>query len=220
MTHCRHITLMGGILGLLLAVLGHATAHGQVADSVRQRAMEAFHGPDGQGKDGPLAPVGFDLALLYAEWRAYQAQGNEGAFSPHGSLPVRDGHVTVDATAERDAVALQDSLEALGLTNGAQAGVIVSGRLPIASIPAAAALTNLRALRPAQARTNRGAVGPTGSARPQVDTATAASAIDSTAVDAGHGEEEAGGEALSTYWIGGVVILIIGLLYFLLQRDL
>lgn len=143
------------LLPLLLGVARDAAA--QAVDSeVRQRALEAFHGPDREGKDGPLAKAGFDLALLHYEWVAYRKQGAEAAFEPSGSLPVHGERVTIDATAAQRPSALRDSLEALGLTGSAQAGPVISGRLPIAAIPKAAQLTILRAMRPARARTHTG----------------------------------------------------------------
>jgi hypothetical protein len=205
------VSLIGCML--LLVVGSSVPAHAQQpADSVRQQALEAFHGPDGQGKDGPLAPVGFDLALLHAEWQAYQAQGAAGAFTPSGALPVHGGYVTVDATAAQDAAALRDSLEALGLTSIAQAGVVVSGRLPIAAIPGAAALANLRALRPARAMTQRTAPPSATPARPRTDSSAAADTVHS-AEEGGRGEDP----STSLYWVGGAVVLIVGLLYFLVQ---
>jgi len=143
---------------LLAPVLGAARdAAGQAVDpEVRQRALEAFHGPDREGKDGPLAKAGFDLTLLHYEWVHYREQGAEEAFVPSGSLPVHGERVTIDATAAQRPSALRDSLEALGLTGSAQAGPVVSGRLPMAAIPQAARLATLRAMRPARARTHTG----------------------------------------------------------------
>jgi hypothetical protein len=200
---------------LVLLVAGRPAAYAQLADSVRQQALNAFHGPDGQGKDGPLAPVGFDLALLHAQWQAHQAQHPDDPFEAPGSLPVAGGYVTVDATAAQDAKALRDSLEALGMTGIARARAVVSGRLPIRSIPAAAALANLRALRPARAMTHQAAPPSVAPSPPQPDTAPARSPVDTAAISDSTASTS---PAPSLYWTGGVVFLIMGLLYFLLQR--
>lgn len=206
------------VVGLLCALLlspWHHAAGQSVNPDVRQRALEAFHGPDQEGKDGPLAKAGFDLALLYYEWRAYQEQGAEEAFAPSGALPVRDGRVTIDATAAQDPSALRDSLEALGLTGSAQAGPVVSGRLPIAAISDAAHLAHLRAIRPARARTHTAPVTP--SARPDTGLGDTMQVGDNLAPE---DIDPASGEASQpAYWIGGIVILILGLLFFLLRRT-
>jgi len=202
---------------LLLAAWSGSPAHAQQpADSIRQRALEAFHGPDGQGKDGPLAPVGFDLALLHAQWEAHQAHSPAEPFEASGSLPVSNSYVTVDATAAQDPTVLRDSLEALGLTGSAQAGVVVSGRLPIASIPQAAALASLRAMRPARAMTHQVAPSPAAPAASRQDTTSGAGVTADTAAPADSSATT--GAAPSLYWVGGVVVLIVGLLYFLLPR--
>jgi len=184
------------ILLLLAPVLGAARdAAGQAVDpEVRQRALEAFHGPDREGKDGPLAKAGFDLTLLHYEWVHYREQGAEEAFVPSGSLPVHGERVTIDATAAQRPLALRDSLEALGLTGSAQAGPVVSGRLPIAAIPQAARLATLRAMRPARARTHDGSVTPT--IRRDTSPPDSGPATDSA--------QASGDEALPLlYWVGG-----------------
>ncbi len=203
---------------LLLAAWSGSPAYAQPStDSIRQRALAAFHGPDGQGKDGPLAPVGFDLALLHAQWETHQAHSPAEPFEASGSLPVSNGYVTVDATAAQDVAELRDSLEALGLTGGAQAGVVVSGRLPVASIPEAATLASLRAMRPARAMTHQGTPSSAAPAASRQDTTGARVTADTAA----RGDRSTTPDAVSPlYWVGGIVVLIVGLLYFLLQRRI
>lgn len=213
-TERRWITAAISSLLVFLVIGGHP-AYAQPADSVHQQALKAFHGPDGQGKDGPLAAVGFDLALLHTQWRAHQAQRPDDPFEAPGSLPVADGYVTVDATAAQDPTALRDTLDTLGMIGSAQAGAVVSGRLPIDSIPAVAALANLRALRPARAMTHQAAPSSAAPYTPQQDTALARPPADPGVAD---DSTASTGPAPSLYWTGGVVFLIIGLLYFLLQR--
>lgn len=193
------------LLALLLGPMQEAV--GQDANpQVRQQALEAFHGPDLEGKDGPLAKAGFDLALLYYEWKAAQQQGTAADVAPSSSLPVRAGRVTIDATAAQSPSALRDSLEALGLTNAAQAGPVVSGRLPIAAIPEAARLDNLRAMRPSRAQTHGGTSPP-----PSDTTYNVARDTTIEGVAPGDGSQ-------APYWIGGAIILIVGTIFFVLQR--
>ena len=194
----RRVRVLMAIL-LTGGVLMPMHSYGQDVDpQVRQKALEAFHGPDLEGKDGPMAKVGFDLALLYHEWQAFQQHGEEGAFSPSASsLPVRSGHVTVDAIAAQDAAALQQALVALGLKDAAQAGRVVSGRLPIAAIPDAAQLASLRSMRPARAMI-RSRVQPA----PPETTAT---------------DEQV--DAPNTVWyvVGGVIVALGALLLWMLR---
>ncbi len=136
-----------------------------VAAEVAALARADFAGTDLQGKDGPMARLGFDLALLFREHEAYVEGGRAGAFTPSNRLlMVRDEHVVIDAVAAGDASALRADLEALGLEGGAQYGAVVSGRLPIAALPQAAALTSLRWGRYAAAQA-LGASGTPGATR-------------------------------------------------------
>lgn len=201
--------LMMVVMGWLFVAWGPLFAQTPGPDNpVRQRALEAFHGSDGTGKDGPMAKASFELVLLYYRWEAHTAASADTAFAPEGTLPVRDEHVTIDATAAQGGAALHDRLEALGLTNGAQAGAVVSGRLPIAAIPEAAQLPELRAMRPARAQTH----GSASSASP--DTVSPPSRDDSAAQDttASAGTEE--DTIVQLTWIGAVAVLIVGLLFF------
>ncbi|HEX4608656.1 MAG TPA: S8 family serine peptidase, partial [Urbifossiella sp.] len=95
---------------------------------------------------GPLAKVGFDLALLARE---YQAAGS-AAFAPTNSLlQIANGSVAVEAIPAGNPAALQASLAGLGFVATAPPSTLVSGWLPIASIPAAAGLPGLVSLSPA-----------------------------------------------------------------------
>lgn len=173
-----------------------------VDSEVRQRALEDFHGPDLEGKDGPLARVGFDLTLLYHEWQTYRQEAADGAFDPSASsMPVRAGYVTVDATAVQEADALQDDLEDLGLEDAARSGRVVSGYLPIAAIPDAAQLVRLQSMRPARAVTHR----------------TPSVAPDTVAERPSEAPEQ---EADHTRWYvaGGAAVVAIAVAAFLLRR--
>lgn len=119
-----------------------------------EAARYAYHGRDRDGKDGPLAKIGYDLARLYFAYRAHQRQASGQPFASPGGVSITGGgRVVVDATARRDSRQLRADLDALGLEGGATAGPIVSGRLPIEALAEAAALESLRSLRPSVAQT-------------------------------------------------------------------
>jgi hypothetical protein len=131
-------------------------------DSVRQAALRDFHGPDMEGKDGPLAKAGLDLLLLYHQHRTRSGGGralsaaDEPGETARGDLQVQNGRVVVDATAAGDVAALAADLDSLGMTDVATAGGLVSGRFPIEKTPALARLATLRGVQPARARTRSG----------------------------------------------------------------
>lgn len=123
------------------------------ADSIRAAALRDFHGPDLDGKDGPLAKAGLDLLVLYHEYQAFRRHGGD-AFRPGVSgVRVRNGRVSVDAIATSTAERLRAALEDIGLTDAATAGRVVSGQLPIDSIPALAEVDALRGVAPSRMRT-------------------------------------------------------------------
>ena len=149
-----------------------------VTDGVMQAARSAVMGPDEAGKNGPLAVVGMELAVLYHQHRAAGANGVQALRAPTAARPKTDsdgrlgGHsrihsplsadgefVTVDAIAAEDPGRLLRELRGLGLEGGATAGNVVSGRLPISAIEEAAALSSLRGMMPSYARTFAGSVG-------------------------------------------------------------
>ncbi len=132
------------------------------APSVRRDVERAFHGPDGRGKDGPMAGVGRDLILLYQQHqargpksvnrlmgRAGKGTKDDRASRTQTHSPVSaDGRfVTVDAVAAGSPSTLLADLNALGLKGGATAGNLVSGQLPIAQIEAASQLPSLRGMQ-------------------------------------------------------------------------
>jgi len=134
-----------------------------IPDTVRAAAQKDFHGPDGRGKDGPLSNVGMDLLLLYHHARLHAEDAlpsdAEDWASAH-SLQIRDGRVVVEAIAAGDVAALKADLEALGMTNAAAAGNLVSGALPIAQISALGSLETLQSARPSRPRTQQGGPSP------------------------------------------------------------
>ena len=157
----------------------------RVGDDVLRQARTDVHGPDRTGKDGPLAKVGLELAVLYHEHRAFEQSGAEtfdaqslptpspatasaapatdsdvGA-NPSGYLsPVRGESVVVDAIPSGSPSALTAAMERLGAENVARYRNLVSGRLPIDRIPDLAAVSSLRTARPAHATTRSRSVAP------------------------------------------------------------
>ena len=149
-----------------------------VSAPVLQEARTSVGGPDRDGKDGPLAAVGLELALLYHQHQAAGPKGVQalrtvpetrpktggarqlGAQSRiHSPLSADGRFVVVDAVASEDPTRLLQELRGLGLDGGATAGNVVSGRLPIASIKQAAGLSSLRGMMPSYVRTHVGSVG-------------------------------------------------------------
>jgi hypothetical protein len=159
------------LLLLLLTGLVRPGA-GQVPDdSVRARALRDLHGPDGVGKDGPLHKAGLDLLMLY---HRYRQADDRIAFAPEQSgLSVTNGRVVVEAIAAETAASLRADLERLGMQPAAEAGRVVSGRLPIEQIPAAARLASLRGLMPSRARTRTPSSPPRSPEGPQAPPAPA-----------------------------------------------
>jgi len=154
-----------GFIIVLLVGVAPAAVLSQVPDStILDRVQRAVHGSDGAGRDGPMATLDRALIRLYYEYRLHQDKKSEDPFAPSDDeLPVREALVTVDAIAKSRPAALLDSLRTLGLQDGAQAQRLVSGRLPIESLRAAARLSLLQSMRAAQARTrtNTGGMRPT-----------------------------------------------------------
>ena len=119
-----------------------------------EAARYAFRGRDLEGKDGPLAKIGYDLAHVYFAYRAHREQrqtpAGSPAFEPPGGARVTEGRVLIDATASQSGDRLKADLDALGLAGGTAAGPVVSGRLPIGALPEAARLGSLRSMRPSR----------------------------------------------------------------------
>lgn len=151
---------------------------GDVAPRVKSQAHASVAGPDGQGKDGPMATVGMELALLYHQAQAVGASGIRSLRAatprPKAAAPSADRRrprtrvhspltpdgeaVYINAIAAEDPARLQAELRALGLTKDATAGAVVSGRFPIGRLRAAAQLSALRGMIPAYAQTHVGSV--------------------------------------------------------------
>lgn len=153
------------VAGLVLAGPASAQKTSSALEAqVEKSAERSFHGPDGKGKDGPMAKVGPKLIELYHRYHWHKSRKEAGKaagpFEPsQPRMPVTGGrhlegaragkpHVTIDAVASGDPSALQDSLEALGLRRSAVAGRVVSGLLPIGALREAAGLSLMNSAAP------------------------------------------------------------------------
>jgi hypothetical protein len=124
-----------------------------------------------------MGKIGMELALLYFQYREEGAAGiralraaatrpprrtqrGDRRPSPRVRFPVSANgeRVTVDAVAAQGPDALLSALRGLGMEDGAAAGNLVSGRLPIAALDQAARLSSLRGMTPSVMRTHAGRV--------------------------------------------------------------
>lgn len=120
--------------------------------SPAEQVRRDMAGDDLEGKDGPLAKVGADLALLYRQYQRHEQQNPQTPFRAHDPMmPVEDGYVLIDAVAGGSASALRAELERYGLREASSFGRVVSGLLPIMAIDDIARLDNLRSARAALA---------------------------------------------------------------------
>lgn len=93
-----------------------------------------------------------ELIALYYEYSSQPAAARKEPFRT-GNVLVRiiDDHVLVDAVASGDVNVLKADLVALGLRDGVSFGRVVSGQLPISSIPSLSELASLGLARAAAA---------------------------------------------------------------------
>jgi len=98
--------------------------------------------------DDTLRKVGPELRSLYRAFRAGQQTGS-ALILPNPRMRVVEDRVVIDAVASDSASDLRVQLVALGMQRAEMAGRIVSGEMPIAEIPAMAALPSLRFARAA-----------------------------------------------------------------------
>jgi len=141
---------------LLLLVAFASSADAQVLD--RQRPLpervqaqieQDLRGPDLEGKDGPLSKIGRHLTTLYHDYRHHkETKGGAPYETSLTSVRISEERVVVDAIALGDGRALLDRLREMGLEDGARAGRLVSGRLPIDRLDEAAGISSLRRLMP------------------------------------------------------------------------
>ncbi|MCK5003283.1 MAG: S8 family serine peptidase [Gammaproteobacteria bacterium] len=147
------------------------------------RALASFSGPDHIGKDGPMAKVGLDLALLYQEHRDFMMQGGQGVLNRpfKTSLPlarIKNDKVVIDTAAVDNVKMLVNELTVLGMVNISTYGKMVSGYLPISSLEQAAKIQQLNFARPAYARVMTGSVTSQGDAAMLSDVARTTQSVD------------------------------------------
>ena len=134
-------------------------------------------------KDGKVSPA---LQALHDEHLAEQA-GDLGVAAGARSRHTRvvGDRVVIEAAADGDPGALASELAALGMRNPTVAGRIVSGDLPLASIPALARVPGLRVARPSYARRRAGTVTSQGDHAMNADTTRAAYGVTGAGVKVG-----------------------------------
>ena len=98
--------------------------------------------------------ISSELTDLYDEYSSQLKSKRKEPFSTSGLLVrIIDGHVLVGAVASGDVNVLKADLVALGLRDGVSFGRVVSGQLPISSIPSLSELASLGLARAAAATT-------------------------------------------------------------------
>ena len=155
---------------------------GELSATVTASARSAVRGEGPAKSGGTMGKIGMELALLYFQHRQSgdagvralravatreptprgpSAKSREARRpTPRVRFPVSsDGAlVTVEAVAAEAPSELLGALRDLGLEDGAAAGNLVSGRLPIEALRRAARLPSLRGMAPSLMRTHAGTV--------------------------------------------------------------
>ena len=98
-----------------------------------------------------------ELLALYQEYSSKRDSKGQEPLSTKG-VPVRitDGYVLIDAVASGDVDTLKADLIAMGLRDAVSFERVVSGQLPITSIPSLGELSSLRFARASAATTIHG----------------------------------------------------------------
>ena len=109
-------------------------------DTVKARTQRLLHGPDLEGKDGPMAKVGTQLTDLYVRLRRAQSKTERRKVLSRTAASVNEETVAVDAVATGSGSQLQADLKDLGLVRSATAGRLVSGLMPVEMLPEASRL--------------------------------------------------------------------------------
>ena len=112
---------------------------------VEQAAEVSFHGSDMVGKDGPLAPIGTDLTILFHEDQQFGDQ-----FPPSNlQLQVQNNRVAIDVTANGSVANLVNQASSVGMTIHGQTDRQITGLLPISALDNLAGLESVAFARPA-----------------------------------------------------------------------
>jgi hypothetical protein len=172
-----------------------------------QQALIDFHGPDLQGKDGPMSDVDLSLLSLYHEYQSYLDNGAKAPFVPSNSLVniVKD-RVVVDLIAdavpmggdqsagagsyEAEVISdgttqLADDLRELGAEITGTWGHVVSALLPISAIPQVAGMSALQSASASAMMTNAGLVTSQGDPAMRSDVARAVNENDGEGITVG-----------------------------------
>jgi hypothetical protein len=97
-----------------------------------------------------------ELIALHEEYSLHAASKSQKPFrSANTLLQIVDDRVVIDAVAAGEVKALQADLVAFGMQNPITFGRMVSGQLPISSIPKLTSLSSLNFARPAVGLTQK-----------------------------------------------------------------
>ncbi len=117
----------------------------QIAYSVEVQMAPSHPGEIGLQKAGAMAKAGPALNKVFAEHQAHLKAQPKQHFTPGNPfLQYAPGKIVIDAVASGDGNILLHDLKGLGLKQGARAGRIVSGWLPLGIIKKALDLESLR----------------------------------------------------------------------------
>ncbi len=161
---------------------------GDVPQDVIDAAIESFNGPDGVGKDGPLAKLGWNLNILYQEYQAYVAGGSVGEFhSNQGVIQTSGTNALVDLSAGTHSVFdLAEAIKRLGFTIVAQAAPFVTVLAPIAQLDELVNVQQATVIRPVYvSKTNVGATTSQGDIAMNSDDARNTFGVDGSGVTVG-----------------------------------
>jgi hypothetical protein len=160
-----------------LRSLSVAAAFGLVA---LQTAAAPF-GPVAGAQTVPAPPEG-TAKLLDGLSTLVVPAVTEADRNRRGLFAAAESSVAIDATAAGSAGVLLADLQGLGLADGVAFGRMVSGRLPVRSLAAAANLPSLKFARPVQAGTGVGNADTQGDAAMGSDLLRAVQGVDGTGV--------------------------------------
>jgi len=130
-----------------------------------KQAMIDYHGEDMEGKDGPLAKAGLDIAILYHEYRAYRCSDEAGKFKPKSVTDGDRGYIsgvegekiTVDMTASQSGEKLAGDLKSIGAEEVSSYQNGVSATISLEKIPKIVQLKSLNSMMVSRATTNSSA---------------------------------------------------------------
>lgn len=179
------------ILSLAGIIAGAGVARAQ-AETIRLQMPLWAKGAGSAKSPGAKPTVRIDSALRaiardFEDWRTARLARTpaDGFRSKRPFAPVGAGYVTIDAVAEGDAGALLEKLTALGMKQGAVSGPLVSGRLPLASLPIVETLPEIQMARPSYVRRRVGSVASEGDASLRADASRAAFGVDGRGITVG-----------------------------------